>query len=60
MVMSLPAHIRQQYPELPPHIRQQYPVDIPYAANTSFHMLVEAGGELDTIMTTYANGNFFY
>ena len=44
---------------LPPHIRQQYPVDIRYAANKSFHMSLEAGDEFDAIMATYGNGNFF-
>ena len=45
--------------KLAPHIRQQYPVDVRYAVNQSFHMSIAASDELDAIMTTYANGNFF-
>jgi len=43
---------------LPPHMRQKYPVE-PRYANGGFHLTVGASDELESIMVTYGNADFF-
>lgn len=44
---------------LPAHIRNAYPVDPRYAGQTGFHLHYSATDELDAVMKTYGNGDFF-
>jgi hypothetical protein len=44
---------------LPPHIRDAYPVYPRYALNQQFHFTRQKTDELDEILITYGNGEFF-
>ena len=43
---------------LPAHVRQCYPVD-PHWAHGAFHFSKDLSDDLDSLMKTYANGEFF-
>ena len=53
-----PANDPKLLLSLPPHMRQCYPVE-PRYANGAFHLTQQASDELDAVMLTYGNGDFF-